>query len=129
LTICFDAWFAPLSSKLKLEGAEIIWHSSSFGGNTTPAIIPIRALENQYFYVSCNRIGTELLAGEATTYCGYSQTVNPDGKALAKAGKEEALTFMDIDFSEVNKPAFGNLITKDFSGEHGKYAIKINTKQ
>ena len=125
LTICFDCWFAPLSSKLKSEGAEIICHSACFGGDTTPKIIPIRALENQCFYVSCNRIGTELFDGEADSYCGNSQIVSPDGKVLFKAGNEESLAFVDVELSDVNKPAFGSLITKDFIGEHKKYEIEI----
>lgn len=124
LTICFDCWFAPLSSKLKLDGAEIICHSACFGGDTTPKIIPIRALENQCFYISCNRIGTELFDGEAHAYCGKSQIVNPDGKVLFKVGNEESLAIVDIELSKVNKPAFGSLITKDFIGEHKKYEIE-----
>lgn len=125
LTTCFDCWFAPLSSKLKLGGAEIICHSASFGGDTTPTIIPIRALENQCFYVSCNRIGTELFDGEPEAYCGMSQVVNPDGKVLFKAGAEESLAFVDVELSEVNQPAFGSLITQNFVGEHEKYEIGI----
>jgi predicted amidohydrolase len=125
LTICFDAWFAPLSSKLKEQGADIICHSACFGGAVTPTIIPIRALENQCFYISCNRIGTELFDGEPDTYRGESQIVSPDGKVLVKAEKEEQLSIIDIDLSEVNHPAFGSLIMKDFVSEHSKYNIEI----
>lgn len=125
LTICFDCWFAPLSSKLKMEGAEIICHSSSHGGDTTSTIIPVRALENQCYYISCNRIGTELFNGKPNSYCGNSQIVNPDGKVLFKAGNQESLAFVDIELSEVNKPVFGNLITKNFVEEHEKYKIEI----
>lgn len=125
LTICFDAWFAPLSSKLKEQGAGIICHSACFGGAITPAIIPIRALENQCFYISCNRIGTELFDGKPDAYRGESQIVSPDGKVLVKAGKEEQFSIIDIDLSEVNHPAFGSLILKDFVSEHSKYNIEI----
>lgn len=126
LTVCFDAWFAPLSSSLKLQGVDIICHSASFGGKVTPMIIPIRALENQCFYISCNRIGTEIFSGEPDSYCGESQIVNPDGKVLIKAGNEELFSIIDIALSEVNNPAFGSLITKDFLSEHEKYTIMIN---
>ena len=125
LTICFDAWFAPLSSKLKLQGVDVICHSACFGGKVTPTIIPIRALENQCFYVSCNRIGTELFNGEPDSYRGESQIVSPDGKILVKAGSEESLTIIDVDLSEVNKPTFGSLISKDLISEHAKYKIKM----
>ena len=126
LTICFDSWFAPLSSKLRLQGAEIICHSACFGGEVTPTIIPVRALENQCFYISCNRIGIEMFDGEPESYCGKSQIVNPDGKVLIKADNEETLSIIDIELSEVNKPNFGSLILKDFISEHKKYDIRIN---
>ena len=125
LTICLDAWFAPLSSKLKEQEADIICHSACFGGAVTPTIIPIRALENQCFYISCNRIGMELFDGEPDAYRGESQIVSPDGKVLVKAGKEEQLSILDINLSEVNHPAFGSLIMKDFVSEHEKYDIEI----
>lgn len=125
LTICFDAWFAPLSSKLKLQGVDVVCHSACFGGIITPTIIPIRALENQCFYVSCNRIGTELFNGQPDSYRGESQIVSPDGKILVKAGSEELLSIIDVDLSEVNKPAFGSLISKDLISEHAKYEIKM----
>lgn len=124
LTICFDAWFAPLSSRLRLQGAEIICHSACFGGAVTPTIIPVRALENQCFFISCNRIGIEMFDGELESYCGKSQIVNPDGKVLVKAENEEALSIVDIELSEVNNPNFGGLITKDFFSEHKKYEVK-----
>ena len=125
LTICFDSWFAPLSSKLRLQGAEIICHSACFGGEVTPKIIPIRALENQCFFISCNRVGTEMFDGEPDSYCGKSQIVNPDGKILIKADNEEVLSIIDIELSEVNNPNFGSLILNDFISEHKKYDIKI----
>lgn len=123
--ICFDCWFAPLTSKLKIEGADIICHPSCFGGDVTPTIIPIRALENQNFFVSCNRIGTEYFDGEEEAYRGESQIVNPDGKILYKAGNQEELIIMDINLNEVNNPNFGSLISKDFTCEHQKYTIKL----
>lgn len=125
LTVCWDVWFAPLSSSLKLQGVGIICHSACFGGTVTPMIIPIRALENQCFYISCNRIGTEIFSGEPDSYRGESQIVNPDGKILIKAGNEESLSFINIDLSEINNPAFGSLITKDFLSEHRRYDIMI----
>lgn len=125
LTICFDCWFPQHTSLLKLQAVDVICHSSCFGGPVTPTIIPIRALENQCFYISCNRIGTEYFDGELEAYRGESQIVNPDGQILAKAANEEALILLDIDLSEVNRPDFGSLITKDFQSEHEKYNIRL----
>lgn len=125
LTICFDCWFAPLTSKLKTGGVEIISHSACFGGEVTPTILPIRALENQCFVISCNRTGSELFDGESELYRGESQIIDPDGKILVKAGNKEQLAIVDIDVSKVNHPDFGSLITKDFVAEHKKYSITI----
>lgn len=125
LMICFDCWFAPLSSGLKLNGAEIICHSACFGGRVTPTIVPVRALENQCFFVSCNRVGTEMFDGKPDSYRGESQIINPDGEVLLKAGNEELLGFVEIDLSEVNNPAFGSMVTKDFISEHAKYNIEV----
>lgn len=125
LTICFDCWFAPLSSMLRLNGVDIICHSACFGGKVTPTIIPVRALENQCFVISCNRIGSELFDGESESYRGESQIVDPDGNVLVRAGNEESLTIISIDTSKVNSPVFGSLISQDFFSEHTKYDISL----
>ncbi|MGG5578591.1 carbon-nitrogen hydrolase family protein [Myroides sp. C15-4] len=125
LTVCFDCWFPQHTSLLKLQAVDVICHSACFGGPVTPTIIPIRALENQCFYISCNRIGEEYFDGELEAYRGESQLVNPDGEVLAKAANQEALILVDIDLNEVNRPDFGRLITKDFQSEHEKYNIQL----
>lgn len=126
MMVCFDCWFAPLSSRLRQLGAQIICHSACFGGDVTPHILPIRALENQYFVISCNRVGTELFDGIEESYRGESQIVDPDGKILHKSKGQEELVFVDINLDEVNKPKFGSLITQDFTTEHNKYSIELN---
>ncbi|MFD1630705.1 carbon-nitrogen hydrolase family protein [Pseudopedobacter beijingensis] len=122
---CFDCWFAPLGAKLKLQGAEVVCHSACFGGDVTPRILPIRALENQYFVISCNRVGGELFEGIWESYRGESQIIDVDGNILYKAGNEEELVFVNIDLKEVGNPRFGSLITSDFTSEHEKYRIDI----
>ena len=125
LTVCFDCWFPQHTAMLKQQNAEIICHSSCFGGPVTPTIIPIRALENQCFYISCNRIGQEYFEGELEEYRGESQIIDPSGDVLVKASNEELLAFVDIDLSLVNQPEFGSLISKDFPSEHNKYKISL----
>ncbi|MGG5507969.1 MULTISPECIES: carbon-nitrogen hydrolase family protein [unclassified Myroides] len=125
LTICFDCWFPQHTSMLKRQKVEIICHSSCFGGPVTPTIIPIRALENQCFYISCNRIGQEYFETELESYRGESQLVDPDGNPLVKASNDEHLALVDIDLNTVNHPNFGSLITEDFQSEHDKYKIVL----
>ncbi len=128
MMVCFDCWFPPISTKLKLQGAEIVCHSACFGGEVTPRILPIRALENQYFIISCNRVGAELFEGVLESYRGESQIVDTDGNTLYKAGNQEELFFVDIDLAAVNKPKFGSLITADFLTEHQKYTVELTPK-
>lgn len=126
LSICFDAWFAALSSKLKTQDAHIITNSSCFGGEVTPTLFPIRALENQCFVINCNRIGTEYFDGEPESYRGESQIVSPDGKVLFKADNKESLTILDVDLAEVNNPAFGSQILSNFPEQHARYGISVD---
>jgi len=122
---CFDCWFPPLTSKLKMLGTNIICHSSCFGGDTTPKIIPVRALENQVFFISCNRVGSEQFGNEVETYRGNSQIVDPDGNILSKADSNEKLDFVSINIETSNQPLFGSLFKKDFFSEHNKYRIEF----
>jgi predicted amidohydrolase len=117
-----DANLSYICSKIKDSVFDLLVLPELFTSGY--AIIPIRALENQCFVISCNRIGIEMFDGEPESYCGKSQIVNPDGKVLIKADNEEALSIVDIELSEVNNPNFGSLIMKDFVSEHKKYDIK-----
>ncbi|MCP1996480.1 carbon-nitrogen hydrolase family protein [Flavobacterium sp. HSC-61S13] len=128
MMVCFDCWFPAISTKLKLQGAEIVCHSACFGGDVTPRILPIRALENQYFIISCNRVGAELFDGVLEYYRGESQIVDTDGNIVYKAGNQEELYFVNIDLSTVDKPKFGSLITDDFLTEHQRYTIELTSK-
>lgn len=122
---CFDCWFPQFGSILKQRKVQIFCHSASFGGEVTPGILPVRALENQVFVVSCNRTGSELYAGSPEKFCGRSQIISPDGKILARAGDEPELAVVDIELDETTHPAFGSLICRDFPAEHNRYQVTI----
>ena len=122
---CFDCWFPQFGSFLRQQHTRIFCNSASFGGEVTPTILPIRALENQVFVISCNRIGAETYAGERELFCGKSQIISPDGKILAAAENEEKLAMVDVDLAETSHPAFGSLICEDFSVEHRKYQVAL----
>ena len=125
LITCFDCWFPQLTSKLRILGANIICHSSCFGGKSTPKVVPIRALENQLFIICCNRVGTEQFGDVMETYIGNSQIIDPDGNVLSKADSNEKLDFVSINIETSHQPVYGNFITKDFFSEHNKYSIEI----
>jgi omega-amidase len=103
LSICYDGHFFPeIVRALSLNGAEIICEITAVGtkpnwevtaGRFHPFgmdhIAATRALENQNFFIHCNRTGTE---GEAT-YFGRSAIASPHGQLLAHdtLGKETAI--------------------------------------
>lgn len=123
--ICFDSWFSPLSAKLRQLGADVLCNPACFGGDVTPKILPIRALENQCFVISCNRVGIEIIDGVEEVFRGESQVIDPDGEVLYKAEDEEELVFVKIELDEVGKPRFGSQIKEDFQAEHSRYKIDI----
>lgn len=125
LMSCFDAWFAPLSSKLKLMGAQILCSSSCFGGEVTPKIMPVRAIENQCFVINCNRVGVEEFDGVEVSFIGNSQIIDPDGNCLAEANQDEVMTVVEVDLDRVDNPDFGSQICKNFEREHHRYAIDL----
>lgn len=122
---CFDAWFSPFATILKQYGAQIVCNSSCFGGAVTPTILPIRALENQNYVISCNRVGEERFDGELESYRGESQLIDPDGNRLKIANQEEVLYITNIDLGNVGNPKFGSLITDSFDHEHSKYKVSL----
>lgn len=122
---CFDCWFPQFGAILRQNGAQIFCNSASFGGALTPTNLPIRARENQVFVISCNRIGSEMFDVEPENFRGESQIISPNGQCLVSAGGEEKLAVVEVDLDEINHPAFGSLICKDFAEEHQKYEIRL----
>ena len=98
MMICFD-WIFPESARtLALKGAEVLLHPSNLVLPHAPDAMPVRCLENGVFAVTANRIGVEARTGSALTYIGTSQVVDPGGRILARAGRdEEVATAVEID--------------------------------
>ncbi|MFH1532737.1 MAG: nitrilase-related carbon-nitrogen hydrolase [Pseudomonadota bacterium] len=98
MMVCFD-WIFPESARtLALRGARVILHPSNLVLPHGPDAMLLRCLENRVFAVTANRIGAEARAGEALTYIGMSQVVDPRGRILVRAGRdEEVATAVEID--------------------------------
>jgi len=98
MMVCFD-WIFPESARtLALRGARVILHPSNLVLPHCPDAMPVRCIENRVFAVTANRIGVEARTGEALTYIGMSQIVDPTGQILARAGRdEEVATVVEID--------------------------------
>jgi predicted amidohydrolase len=91
LMICRDIGFPEIARALTLKGAEILICSSAAGsiGVSTQA----RAADNSAYLVASNRIGKEL----DTNLGGDSRIIDPSGKVMAEAGKEEGYCIAELD--------------------------------
>ncbi|GAE31097.1 carbon-nitrogen family hydrolase [Halalkalibacter hemicellulosilyticus] len=101
--ICYDLRFPELARSLALEGAEMLvvvaeWPlARELHWNT---LLRARAIENQLYVVSSNRVG----AYDGVEFAGQSQVINPWGEVVAKGSieKEETL-FTSLDLEEVQR--------------------------
>jgi len=89
MMICFD-WIFPESARtLAMKGARLLLHPSNLVLPHCPDSMPVRCIENRVFAVTANRIGVEERTEEALTYIGMSQVVDPAGRILIRAGRDE----------------------------------------
>ncbi len=90
MMICFDWRFPEAARKLALQGAQIICHPSNLVLPHCPTAVITRALENNVFTITANRIGQENRTGNSLSFIGLSRIVGPDGEIIASLGAEEA---------------------------------------
>ena len=101
LIICYDVRFPELILSLALAGIDLLFVVSQWPDiriEHLRTLTTARAIENQMFLACCNSCG---IAGE-TRYGGNSAILDPWGKTLALAGKQEEILNADCDFSIVD---------------------------
>lgn len=99
--ICYDLRFPELSRKLALSGAKVLflpaeWPHPRLQHWRTLQIA--RAIENQMYVVSCNRVGK---VGD-TEFFGHSMFIDPWGEILLEADEQAGIHHVTIDFSLVD---------------------------
>ena len=100
--ICFDLEFPEGSRSLATQGAELILMPN---GNMHPyenthyILSQARAIENQVFVVTCNRVGQ----GHGGLFAGESLVTSPFGEVLLKMGSTETIHTLELDMSEVQR--------------------------
>ena len=99
VVICFESWFPEACRALVLQGAKLLCSPANFGGPQSLAIGRARAIENNVFVVTANRIGTEALEGFEAYFRGESQIIGPTGELLARAQDQEVVSVVDIDLT------------------------------
>jgi len=98
LMICFDWIFPEACRSLALKGADIICHPSNLILPYCQTAMTTRAMENGLFTITANRIGSERRNGQELTFTGGSQIVDPRGRVLAQASRDqEEVVVVEID--------------------------------
>lgn len=105
LIICYDLRFPEIIRSLALEGAQVLHIIAQWPNARTNHwhhLQIARAIENQMYVVSSNRVGEY----NGITFCGTSMGVNPEGVVLSEGSeKDEETLSIQIHLSkgETNK--------------------------
>ena len=101
LLVCFDWIFPEAARTLALKGADIILHSANLVMPFYQKAAVTRAIENKLFIILANRTGIEERFGTKNEFTGKSEIVNPEGKVILEAGKDdEGIFAIDINPEE-----------------------------
>lgn len=95
ILICYDVEFPEAVRALTLAGAEIVAVPTALMDPqdwVARLLVPARAAENGIFLAYANRMGQEA----RLVYCGESCLVAPDGRDLARAGRDQTLLLAEI---------------------------------
>ncbi|MDD5362098.1 MAG: beta-ureidopropionase [Ignavibacteria bacterium] len=98
MMICFD-WIYPEAARtLALRGAQIICHPSNLVMPYCQNSMYTRAIENQVFTITANRIGLDVNGSDRVGFTGGSVILNPKGEYLSRASVDkEELNVVEID--------------------------------
>ncbi len=102
LTICYDLRFPELFRAYALAGAKLVFLPSEWPHPRLAhwrTLLKARAIENQFFVVACNRVGTT----NGTSFFGHSAIVDPWGELVVEAGESEMLVTAVIDLDSVDE--------------------------
>ncbi len=102
LGVCYDLRFPELWRHYALGGARIAFLPAEWPLQRIQhwrTLVPARAIENQIFFVGCNRVGTS----KDQTFGGNSMIVSPWGEILAQGDDREALLVAQIDLDMVDE--------------------------
>jgi formamidase len=105
VAICYDWLFPEVIRQVALKGAEVLIRVSAYmdpWGTAQPMdwwtlINRTRAIENLAYVVGVNRAGND----PKYAYFGRSRIVDPHGKVVSEAGREETVISAEIDIGVV----------------------------
>jgi len=100
--ICFELEFPEGSRALAAQGAEVIFMPNGNMrpyGNVHYVLTQARAIENQCFVITCNRVGT----GHGGEFVGESLVVSPNGEIIKKLGFNQEIAQLTIDLDQLKQ--------------------------
>ncbi len=104
LSVCYDLRFPELFRACALRGAVLQICSAAFPHPRQEhwrVLARARAIENQFFMLAVNRVGSEHTGAQGNiSFCGSSAVIDPWGTALAEAGEQECLLTARIDIDQ-----------------------------
>ncbi len=98
--ICYDLRFPELSRSLALRGVKIMFVPAEWPKprkNPWRTLVQARAIENQFFVVGANRVGSD----EEVEFFGDSLIVDPSGEIVSEGGETEGLIVGNVDLSQI----------------------------
>ncbi len=115
IAICYDRHYPEYMRALALAGAEIVFIPQAGAVGEWPeglyeSEVRTAAFQNGYFAALCNRIGEE----PKLTFAGESFVSDPEGKIIARAGKEvEEILYCDVDLNSIEQSHAKKLFLQD----------------
>lgn len=102
IIICYDLRFPELCRALALKGAKVIfapvqWFETRAGHYEI--LSKARALENQVYFVTANRVGKEFKA----VFCGKSKVIDPWAEVVGELDNEEGILYCEIDLDLIDR--------------------------
>lgn len=121
LIICYDLRFPELARELALKGAEVIYIVAEWPSarkDHWKALQLARAIENQCYIISSNRIG----AYDGVEFCGTSLIVDPWGTIVQEGSEEQEETLIEtiaasnVDCIREEVPVFKSRVPEMYQG-------------
>ncbi|SFC55238.1 Carbon-nitrogen hydrolase [Alkalibacterium subtropicum] len=99
---CYDLRFTEWIRRMALEDVQVLFIPAAWPHPRVQAwetLLCARAIENQFFVVGVNSIGTT----DKLTFCGHSTIYSPLGERVTSAREEEKLLWADLDLDSIAK--------------------------
>jgi 5-aminopentanamidase len=97
MNICYDGSFPEAARVMTLDGADLIALPTNWPPGSecmASCAVNTRAMENQIYYLACNRVGTE----RGFRFIGMSKIAAPGGSTMVEAMHEnEAILYAQVD--------------------------------